>query len=392
MSTEAERYVETFRWDRLKQFQRAALLAFMGVGRHELRGVKNKSDALNRLKLEATANPERFHQGVDAVVLGKTPSNLPTDVAKDVELRVLSVLKDFKSDEVGEAAERRVSELLVGLREDLEKSAKKAVSMAAENYRPIVIKDGGKIRKVKGVLPVEFPRMVELASQRIPILLVGPSGCGKTYLSEKLAKALGLEYADQSCSEGMSESIFNGRLLPIGKGGAFEHVASPWMITYENGGVFLLDEVDAGDSNLMTYPNKAVANDFYTVEQRWKKPVVRKHKDFVLIAAANTFGTGANAIYVGRNQLDAATLDRFKVGTIYMDYSREVEQSLADDDLCQWAWAIRAKITEHGLHRIMSTRVIKDLSTMTQAYGWTKKEWEAAYFSGWSEAEQKLVS
>jgi cobaltochelatase CobS len=39
--------------------------------------------------------------------------------------------------------------------------------------------------------------------------------------------------------------------------------------------------------------------------------VVAKHKDFVLIAGANTIGQGADRQYVGRQQIDAATLDRF---------------------------------------------------------------------------------
>lgn len=222
-------------------------------------------------------------------------------------------------------------------------------------------------------------------------MLVGPAGCGKTYLCEKLAEALGLDYADQSCSEGMSESVFNGRLLPIGTGGAFSHVPPPFLNMYENGGVMLLDEIDAGDPNLFTYINKAIANSSYTVEQRWKKPVVKKHKDFVLVAAANTYGNGASAMYVGRNQLDAATLDRFKVGLITMDYSKDVESSLAPVELCEWAWRIREKIAGNSLRRIMSTRVIKDLAAMTAQYNWTQKDWEAAYFTGWTEAEINMV-
>ena len=131
----------------------------------------------------------------------------------------------------------------------------------------------------------------------------------------------------------------------------------------------VLDEMDAGDANLFTYANKSIANESYTSEVRFENPVVKKHKGFVIMGACNTYGSGADAMYVGRNQLDAATLDRFKVGMITMDYSRDVEASLASDELCQWAWAIREE-AEPRLKRIMSTRVIKDLSTMTKMYGW----------------------
>lgn len=317
------------------------------------------------------------------ILLNKTQQNVGTireEVEKLVHDSVAAHVDEMK-DDVITASKKEVSTL-----------AAQAVKEAAQRYRPIAIVDRGKVRKVKGVLPPEFDRMVQLASARIPILLVGPAGCGKTYLCEKLAEALGLEFSDQSCSEGMSESVFNGLLLPIGKQGAFDHVSSPFMDRYESGGVMLLDELDAGDPNLFTYINKAVANSSYTVAQRFNRPVVKKHADFVLVAAANTFGNGADAMYVGRNQLDAATLDRFKVGLIQMDYSREVERSLADEDLCAWAWKIRKKIYDSKLRRVMSTRVIKDLSAMTMMYKWKQPEWENAYFAGWSEQDRRAVN
>src|SRR5690606_14582854 len=110
------------------------------------------------------------------------------------------------------------------LEKDLAAAGKKALAEAAENYRPVVIKQGGKTTKVKGVLPKEFELIVQLCSQRIPTMLVGPAGCGKTYIAAKAAEALGLNFYDQSCSEGVSESIFTGWLLPVTAGGAFDYV------------------------------------------------------------------------------------------------------------------------------------------------------------------------
>jgi MoxR-like ATPase len=354
-------------------------------------------EAASKLLADACARDwERAQQGYEIICLGKQNAGMKkemteSDVVKALYSTVSEIINEHKDginglavDEVGKAVRAQLKEL--------EKYAKDAIDRAADRKAPIIIKSEGKTKKVKGVLPPEFERMIQLASARIPIMLVGPAGCGKTYLCEKLAEALDMEFSDQSCSEGMSESVFNGLLLPIDKGGAFRHVSTPFMERYEGGGVMLLDEIDAGDPNLFTYINKAIANSSYTVPQRWTKPVVKKHKDFVLVAAANTFGHGADSMYVGRNQLDAATLDRFKVGLITMDYNRDVEQSLAPQELCEWAWNLRDKIRVNKLRRVMSTRVIQNLGRMTDQYKWGQKEWESAYFTGWSDADRRLVA
>lgn len=368
---------------------------YMGI-KHQIMALSNVADRRKRLKERCTQDAmsqTRAQEGYEIIVLNKTVA--PKDaVAPDVERRSYEIIADLiklNEDKWKDFGKEQIELMVSAVKAEIQGAAKKALANAAENYKPLAVVGLGKPRKVAGVLPPEFERMVKLATQRIPIMLVGPAGCGKTYLSEKLAIALGVEFSDQSCSEGMSESVFNGLLLPIGKGGEFKHVASPFMERYENGGVQLLDEMDAGDPNLFTYINKAIANSSYTVAQRWTKPVVKKHPDFVLIAAANTYGHGADTMYVGRNQLDAATLDRFKVGLITMDYSRDVEKSLAPDDLCEWAWKIRENIRQHKLRRIMSTRVIKDLATMTEAYKWGISDWNETYFVGWPENEKRLA-
>lgn len=378
---------------RMPKWQQRVFAEFMGCF-VDCEATKTKEAYGEVLKTKCVANPSRAQLGYDIIVLKREPQGTEGSVPEAMEQRMYSTLTSVISqhgDAIGEKAFQAVTACADAIRKQLDAQAKEAVRVAAEGRAPVIIKEGSKTRKVKGVLPPEFKQMVELASARIPIMLVGPAGCGKTFLSEKLAEALDLDYSDVSCSEGMSESVFNGWLLPIGKGGAFEHVESQFMHRYEKGGVFLLDEMDAGDANLFTYANKAIANSSYTVAQRYKNPVVKKHKDFVIVAAANTFGHGADAMYVGRNQLDAATLDRFTAGLIVMDYNRDVESSIATPELCEWAWAIRENIYKHKLRRIMSTRVIKDLATMTNMYKWSKQEWAATYFRKWTTEERRLV-
>lgn len=244
--------------------------------------------------------------------------------------------------------------------------------------------------KTQDVLPKEFERIVHLAANRINVLLVGPSGCGKTHVSELVANSLGLPFYGQSCSAGMSESIFSGWLLPVEDGGKFEYVESPFVRAYENGGVFLFDEIDASDGNTLLFLNQALANKSFYLPIRHKNPVVKKHKDFVAIAAANTYGAGATSLYNSRNALDAASMDRFRMGVVEMDYSAEVEEKLVDPIILEFGREIRQVIKEKNLRKIMSTRFMLDATKM-KAAGMSMLDIVHAYLSDWSKEEQKIT-
>lgn len=379
--------LQNFDLQHLSNSELWVLAQFMGC-RDKIYGTP-ETERRQALAYVCSTNAIRAQIGIEVIVNRKVP---PPNVDAQDASKLMEVLNGY-SKSLEDLTTIRLDATLGKAKKIFADAASEALKEAEHKARPIEIREPGKPpKKLKGVLPDEFEKLLQLASQRIPIMLVGPAGCGKTYLAGKLAEALQIEYSDQSCSEGMSESVFNGLLLPIGKNGEFRHVPSPFMERYETGGVMLLDEIDAGDANLFTYINKAVANDSYTVAQRFNKPRVTKSSDFVLIAAANTFGHGADAMYCGRNQLDAATLDRFKVGLVCLDYSEKIERTLAAPGLCEWAWKIRAKIREHKLRRVMSTRTIEQLGKMCEAYAWEDKEVEAAYFAGWSDVDRRLVA
>src|SRR2546427_452824 len=105
--------------------------------------------------------------------------------------------------------------------------------------------------KVDGKVHEKFAEILDLAAQRMEILLVGPAGCGKSHLAQQLAKALGLRFGSISCSAGMSEGQITGRLIPTGEGGRFEYQRSQFVDFYEEGGVLLMDEKDAADPPVM---------------------------------------------------------------------------------------------------------------------------------------------
>jgi hypothetical protein len=250
---------------------------------------------------------------------------------------------------------------------------------------------GCEARPVEGQAHPALPRCVRLAAARRNVLLVGPAGSGKTHLAGQVAAALGLPFAHISCSAGMSEGQLTGRLLPVGDGGRFEYVRSEFVKAYEDGGVFLFDEIDAADANTLLVLNSALANGQMALANRPENPVAKRHPDFVAVAAANTFGTGADRQYVGRSQLDESTLDRFRIGQVEMDYDAAVEEALCPDaELRGRLQGYRAAIRANRLRRIVSTRFLRDAYLMKQA-GDTEAEIDAALFAGWSADEVRKV-
>src|SRR5690606_15766329 len=116
------------------------------------------------------------------------------------------------------------------------------------------------------------------------------------------------------------------------KTGSTKFQSTDFLRCYEGGGVFLMDEVDAADSNVMLVLNSAIANNYCNVPNRPDHPRAERHPDFVMIAAANAFGRGATRVYAGRNQLDEATLDRFRIGTVDCYYDEAIEAALCPND------------------------------------------------------------
>ena len=214
--------------------------------------------------------------------------------------------------------------------------------------------------KVEGHAHPMFEKVLKLVAAKQNVLLVGPAGCGKTHLFSMVAKALGKRHASISLSAGVTEAHLTGRLLPTGDGGRFVYTQSPFVTMYTEGGAFLLDEMDGADPNVLLSINQATANGGFEIEARGASGLdthVKRHPDAVVMATANTFGTGAGALYVGRNQLDAATLDRWYV--VAMDYDKAYEERLAPSQVTHFVWTLRDLITENRWRRVASTRMIQ---------------------------------
>lgn len=213
------------------------------------------------------------------------------------------------------------------------------------------------------------------------ILLVGPAGSGKTTLSGQASKALRQKFGFISLSGGTTEGQLLGRLTSDGR-----YLPSLFVELYENGGVFLLDEVDAGDPNVLLVLNSALANGDLSVPARVKKPFAKRHKDFVLICAANTWGTGSDWQYVGRNQLDAAFLSRFSGAIIEVSYDEGLERSLTTEDWYVAFLHVRQAAVAARLRRVLGTREMLAGQKLLNA-GYTMQETWSALTAGWTPDE-----
>lgn len=165
----------------------------------------------------------------------------------------------------------------------------------------------------------KFPLLLACLSQRLNVALVGPAGSTKTSTARAAAKALGLQFAATSFGPMTSKSDLFGY-----KDAAGNYHETDLVRLAHSGGVYLGDEFDAGNAGVATYTNMLTS---CQPGEEFSTPIgmKAKHADFCFLAGLNTYGMGANRVYVGRNQQNGATMDRFVV--IDWDYDDGLEAS-----------------------------------------------------------------
>ncbi len=238
--------------------------------------------------------------------------------------------------------------------------------------------DGERRKLSKPAHPV-LADLIMNAKLGVNSLMVGPAGCGKSTAAEQLAEALGLEFGNVCLTAGASETWLFGRQTPGG------FVEAPFSRMFREGGVFLADEFDAADANLLLSVNTAIENGhlFNPISGQ----TFKKSDKFVFVAAANTCGRGADHVYNGRNRLDGATLRRFD--KIPVGYVPEIEEQLCPDEkLRKLLQDARAKVQELKASEIISSGCMARAHAQMQA-GQTLERTLQKLTMGWPE---QLVS
>lgn len=180
-----------------------------------------------------------------------------------------------------------------------------------------------------------------------PVALVGPAGAGKTTLAQQVAEALKVKFAFTGAIS--SEYKLMGFIDANGR-----YNATAFFKAYTEGGLFLFDEIDGSVPQAVLAFNNAIANDSCD----FPHGNFAKHKDFYIMAAANTYWTGADRVYVGRNQLDGASLDRFIFITV--DYDEVMENKFTEDS----EWAEHVQLAREAVKALKMRYIISPRATI----------------------------
>lgn len=227
--------------------------------------------------------------------------------------------------------------------------------------KPLVVNLGTVEVPKKKLVHKSFQTIIKILSstkrKEKNIMLVGGAGGGKTHLVGSIAEALKLQFYPMSVGLQTTKSDLLGFINANGI-----YMPSPIRLAYENGGVLLLDEFDAAHAGVITILNSLLANGHCSFPDK----IVEKHKDFICLCACNTYGKGGTMDYVGRNRLDAATLDRFII--VDVDYDANLEKALTNHkDWMKIISKIRKNIADFGVKMIVSPRASMDGADLLDA-------------------------
>lgn len=213
--------------------------------------------------------------------------------------------------------------------------------------------EGREPKPIKGTFHEAFPTVCKLVGMNLPVYLTGESGTGKNYICKQVAEALEIPFY-------FSNAIQQDHKITgfIDAGGVYHE--TQFYQAFKNGGLFFMDELDASIPEVLIILNAAIANRYFD----FPCGKIEAHPDFRVIAAGNTYGTGADNVYSGRYNLDGASMDRFNV--IPIKYSNNIEKDITNNDkeLLDFCHAFRGITKSSNINCIFSYRALDAITKL----------------------------
>lgn len=296
---------------------------------------------------------ESINQAVDKQVaqvgnpVEQAPQPKQEGLGSSLEQMLLKVLAEQSVDKVLEVAKPM-----------LETHIKEKFGVLPQVHE-IVLPD--KKKEMQGVFHEKFDTVLKLVNASIPVFLTGAAGTGKNVLCKQVSEALDLEFYFSNAVT--QEYKLTGFIDANGK-----YHETQFYQAFTKGGLFMLDEMDGSIPEVLIILNAALANRYFD----FPTGRVEAHENFRVIAAGNTYGTGADIEYSGRYQLDAASLDRFAL--VEIDYSPAIEQAIANGntELLEFVQGFRQAVKKAGIKHLVTYRSLERLSKLENVLG--KKE------------------
>ena len=222
----------------------------------------------------------------------------------------------------------------------------------------ITLPDGSENRMKDKILHPKFDTILKKVAMGDAVYMFGPAGSGKNILAGQVAEALGLDF--YYCSTITQEYKIEGF---IDAGGVYHE--TEFYKAFKNGGLFMLDEIDASCPEALIILNNALEAGYFT----FPCGVVKAHEKFRCIAAGNTCGHGATIEFNGRMKIDEATLNRFSIENI--DYCDKIEESCSNGDaeLVDFVHEMREASRAAGMYLVLGYRNIKRIAKYVSVFG-----------------------
>lgn len=260
-------------------------------------------------------------------------------------------------------------------------------ALESRDTKAIVIKDNKELGELPEIRHPQAELLLKALSAQttdgnyLNVWIAGPAGSGKTFAVKQVAKALGIDYGFHGAMTMAHELVGF-----VDANGTYHE--TQFVKLYRNGGVCLLDEVDAGSSEALLALNAALANGEMSLPNG---EIIQRHKDFRCVGAANTFGHGATAEYVGRARIDAAFLDRFGV-RLSWGYDERLEQDICGD--IKWARYVqeaRKKAASKGLKVLITPRASMAGAPLVAGGMSFREVAEITFLSGMTDEQKRMI-